>query len=1332
MPAINVAKTDTFESQRQKINQIGAAIFNISQGGSDLSTGNLKLGDGSSVSPSLSFITDNSLGIYKSDSQTFSISSNAKKVFDFSNFSHSTYRNFTAVKSSLETQNIAITSYGQNYDAGLYNNVILLGGSGTDGSANITVESYIGQITNDGYGYLSPGNYTSIPLAGGSGNNAVSNFTINSIQGTISSPGSGYTDDIYLNVPLTTNGTGVNATANVSIFDGLVTEFVIDNSGSGYQNGDTLSFAAANVGGTGSGFLFTITNSPSEISDFSFVTKGSGYLTNEILTLPSTVSNVSTNLKGSVTGVSTTLSTDSTTITVTSTAGIVQGMLVTVDSGLGELFADTTVTTVNSSTELTLSTNPVTNGSAVLNFVSPGNANEIVVPNTTFIIVGSSVSQTSGTGTLGSNVTVTSVNISTNTVTLSSAPSIAGTAVLSFVPPWGTPSTQFQYTIGNLGVITSFSISGGGYGYQENDVLSINSFDLTQPTTYSVIIDDSGSGPRYYINTGTGAVEVPDLTLYVGNTYIFDVSDSSNNENNFRFSEFPGGEWGSSLIENISTNLIAGSFVITVTDTTGILPGMAVTVSSGTGQLTSNTFVESVDSSTEITISKAVFSSGAAVLKFNGTSYTDGVTTSNTAVSIKITNTTPSTLYYYSTNNSNLGGSIGQEGVLTIDLNNPKIFGSGFSGLVSSISLVDVVSINVESGNIDSTSLSSTTANLTNITSTSISSQSLSASSITTPSISTSGNLSLDCPAVNLFGDLNVSSYLTVNSSNGNLTTSGYLKTTNILNVNDILSISNNVISTVSDTSIILTPPDGRVVKVNNSTAITIPSGNTSQRPPAPIAESGSIRFNIDTNQYEGYSSSTSSWSSLGGVRDLDGNTYITAEESIGSNDNRLWFYNDNNNTVRFTTEYQEFITVKKIRSLNVSAPSNTNWTSSTPVTTGQYLKYRNNIYEVISGGTTGTSGNEPTDVTGNTFSNGTTTLRYFTSAVAPLTFEEISELRIAPLGGTSLSINNELRLQNNIISTDVNDLLVRPNSGKKIIIDTDTSLVLPVGDINQRGAPIRGSVRFNTTILQYEGYDGTNWSSLGGVRDVDGNTYIIPETSAGSNENILYFYNNNSNTLRVTENQIEFDTIDTINSVTSNLLNLNAQLITFNNLAASIDTSGPNTFITTTQGNLDLGLASGLANDPLLRLSDTGDIYYNLGFGSGVYNGVKIFDSELKELEIADFKISTTKVTLTRNTVNSGSAVLYDPALHESAKVQIIAHNTITGSKEFVEYSVIDDGTDIFFTDFGNVKTGSELISCVFDFNVNNNVRVTFTLDTSVVSGNTVEVTIISNIIKR
>jgi len=71
----------------------------------------------------------------------------------------------------------------------------------------------------------------------------------------------------------------------------------------------------------------------------------------------------------------------------------------------------------------------------------------------------------------------------------------------------------------------------------------------------------------------------------------------------------------------------------------------------------------------------------------------------------------------------------------------------------------------------------------------------------------------------------------------------------------------------------------------------------------------------------------------------------------------------------------------------------------------------------------------------------------------------------------------------------------------------------LPVGDDGDRPTGATGLVRFNTDTTQFEGYNGSAWSSLGGVRDVDNDTYIIPEVSAGSDEDTLYFYNGGQNT---------------------------------------------------------------------------------------------------------------------------------------------------------------------------------------------------------------------------
>ena len=50
--------------------------------------------------------------------------------------------------------------------------------------------------------------------------------------------------------------------------------------------------------------------------------------------------------------------------------------------------------------------------------------------------------------------------------------------------------------------------------------------------------------------------------------------------------------------------------------------------------------------------------------------------------------------------------------------------------------------------------------------------------------------------------------------------------------------------------------------------------------------------------------------------------------------------------------------------------------------------------------------------------------------------------------------------------------------------------------------------LRFNAGENRFEGYDGIQWSGLAGsVIDLDRNTYIIAETSAGADNNQLDFY---------------------------------------------------------------------------------------------------------------------------------------------------------------------------------------------------------------------------------
>jgi hypothetical protein len=78
----------------------------------------------------------------------------------------------------------------------------------------------------------------------------------------------------------------------------------------------------------------------------------------------------------------------------------------------------------------------------------------------------------------------------------------------------------------------------------------------------------------------------------------------------------------------------------------------------------------------------------------------------------------------------------------------------------------------------------------------------------------------------------------------------------------------------------------------------------------------------------------------------------------------------------------------------------------------------------------------------------------------------------------------------------------------------TDTTAIkVPVGTSAQRPGETgittpeaQGQIRYNTSDSTFEGYDGTNWGSLGGVKDVDQDTLIRPETSAGADNDELDF----------------------------------------------------------------------------------------------------------------------------------------------------------------------------------------------------------------------------------
>ena len=148
-------------------------------------------------------------------------------------------------------------------------------------------------------------------------------------------------------------------------------------------------------------------------------------------------------------------------------------------------------------------------------------------------------------------------------------------------------------------------------------------------------------------------------------------------------------------------------------------------------------------------------------------------------------------------------------------------------------------------------------------------------------------------------------------------------------------------------------------------------------------------------------------------------------------------------------------------------------------------------------------------------------------------------ELRAA---GTGKIVVDDLTFDASTITSSA-DITLTPTNGV-VDIDATGAVNLPSGTTAQRPTAVAGQFRFNSQLVRFEGYDGSNWIKLDGLQDLDGNTKITAELTPGANDNKIRFYINGSvvadidasrfNTNRVTVDDIEIDG-NRISSITTN-----------------------------------------------------------------------------------------------------------------------------------------------------------------------------------------------------
>lgn len=149
------------------------------------------------------------------------------------------------------------------------NNLVLfiVDGSSAGWAVDLVTNDF-GQITADAfYGANKVDYLDTFMLFNRPGTNqfysSLSNVTFNDLlggpilTGSITNAGSAYTSGTYSSVQLT-GGEGIDATADIVVSGGIITTVTIITPGDDYRMGDVLSADASAIGGTGTGFTWTV------------------------------------------------------------------------------------------------------------------------------------------------------------------------------------------------------------------------------------------------------------------------------------------------------------------------------------------------------------------------------------------------------------------------------------------------------------------------------------------------------------------------------------------------------------------------------------------------------------------------------------------------------------------------------------------------------------------------------------------------------------------------------------------------------------------------------------------------------------------------------------------------------------------------------------------------------------------------------------------------------------------------------------------------------------------------------------------------------------------
>lgn len=1002
--------------------------FNVT--GDSKFDGRILVADGIETAPSITFDSDEKLGFFKNAENEITTVGYNGPIMKQTTQQISFFKPVDLINKAIDTFTI---TPGRGYTIGTTNGVLFRGGTGADFTANVTV-AFTGNITQPGVGYynetftnvpvqyvsvasgavtvlgtLTPGSgyvdgtYANIALTGGTGTLATGDFTVTNgavtsivinargsgytvsdnlgvntadiggskLSGslTISQAGSGYDDGNYTGVALVNaTGSGIGATADITVTSGAISAATVNAGGGGYTTSDTFTVADSDLYSTGT-YSFTVTNNGSS----NYVISGTDRSTTH-----SSASNPTLNVDFG----------DTLSFSVNNT-GHPFYLVTQLDS-----------TTNGYAPEYEL---PATNNGAETGTVTFDTT--LTVPSTIYYVCGNHPAM------------VGTINI--NTVSYGSGGSLAAATV--------TTGSGFAIRVNNVGssgsgsnaqarikteggVVTEFNITQPGSGYQIGDVLTVNYTDMqyADDTGTLVTIDQPTTAVEYTVDrlNSVSFVDITDLGAGYSPADVLDLPESFYDAAALGFTLFPletavtvgqeyyAGEYtyevtsagttgtvvpsfGKDGVSGITTNNAGSGYPSSTTierveceAVTGIGTGLlvdittnssgAVTSISPSGNLSGDLF----QIGDQFTLDNDYINTGAATISIasggdNG-AYGDAQTydlnqtaTSGTGANIQVRfqtssdgNITSATILQ-----NGIGYTVGE--LVEFD---GSLFGGGGGGedpgegeIVDDPTTV-IISIDaLTNGSGAAFTVNNVASSVTNGTATISHSGYFPAGfSFTVDTLAEFNNIQFD-------------------AVDGVVTAKKLVASPDGIEIATTLLLNNNTISTTTGNLNLNAEANSQVV-IGGSGALALPVGDDANRPGGPLQ--GSVRYNTDRNQFEGYNGAY--FVSLGGVRDVDGNTFVIGEEYPGADDNNIWFYNDGTQTLRVSQTELNLDTLNTINSNTYGTADE--WQSETAVTQfvvddegnniQQYVYFGDNVYSIDNDGTYGTVA--PTHTSGN------------------------------------------------------------------------------------------------------------------------------------------------------------------------------------------------------------------------------------------------------------------------------------------------------------------------------------------------------------------------------